>query len=70
VKQKFMVSGMECEHCQARVEKAVKELNGIRNVQVDLEAESMMVEYDEAIAGMQGIIEAVEEAGYGAEAAQ
>ena len=68
MKQKFAVSGMECEHCRARVDKAVRGLSGIQDVQVSLEEQSMVVDYDAAIADPKGVIEAVEEAGYGAEA--
>lgn len=31
------IKGMSCQHCVASVTKALKEIEGIRNVQVDLE---------------------------------
>lgn len=36
MKEHFDVTGMSCSACSARVEKAVKELNGIDDVNVNL----------------------------------
>ncbi|MCL1849134.1 MAG: copper ion binding protein [Clostridiales bacterium] len=69
MKQNFTVTGMDCEHCVASVEKSVKELTGILHVVVSLEEESMVVDYDESIANAQLIIDAVVEAGFEAQAA-
>ena len=64
LKQKFDVGGMDCEHCVANVERAVKELSGISEVEVSLEEESMVVDFDDAVVNIQAIIDAVVEAGY------
>ena len=65
-KNKFNIQGMTCSSCQAHVQKAVENLNGIKNVNVNLLSNSMIVEYDEKILNDKKIIEAVKNEGYGA----
>ncbi len=64
MKQKFDVTGMSCAACQAHVEKAVGGLEGIRSVNVNLLANSMVAEFDEGVLTTQAICAAVEQAGY------
>ena len=64
--QKFNVTGMTCSACSASVEKAVKKLNGIESVNVNLLSNSMTVDYDENNIDKSEIINAVVDAGYGA----
>lgn len=59
----FIVMGMTCAACQARVEKAVGKLPGVKAVSVSLLTNSMGVDGDVSEAD---VIRAVEEAGYGA----
>ena len=59
----YIVTGMTCAACQARVEKAVSKLPGIESVSVSLLTNSMGVEGDVSEAE---VIRAVEKAGYGA----
>ncbi|MBP5415290.1 MAG: heavy metal translocating P-type ATPase [Lachnospiraceae bacterium] len=59
----YIVTGMTCAACQARVEKAVGRVEGVRSVSVSLLTNSMGVEGD---ASEDEIIRAVKEAGYGA----
>ena len=61
--KQFIVTGMTCAACQARVEKAVGKLPGVKEVSVSLLTNSMGVEGDASEAD---VIRAVEEAGYGA----
>ena len=65
MKQKFSVTGMTCAACSAHVEKAVKGLAGVQEVQVNLLGNSMSVTYNEPLTSQQ-ICEAVAKAGYGA----
>lgn len=65
-KVKFDVQGMTCSSCQAHVENAVKKLEGAKSVNVNLLSNNMMVEYDEKILDNSKIINAVIDAGYGA----
>ena len=61
--QKYDVTGMSCAACSARVEKVVRNVDGVTDVAVNLLTNSMNVEGD-ADSGV--IIAAVTEAGYGA----
>ena len=65
-KQKFNITGMTCSACSARVEKVVRGLEGVQKADVNLLANSMVVEFDEGALSSDTIIKAVEEAGYGA----
>lgn len=66
MKQKFDVTGMTCSACSAHVEKAVRKLEGIAAVNVNLLQNSMVVEYDDAALTTDDIINAVKSGGYGA----
>jgi Cu2+-exporting ATPase len=61
--QKFNVTGMSCAACSARVEKAVSGVDGVKTCSVNLLTNSMTVEGD---VSESEIINAVENAGYGA----
>jgi Cu2+-exporting ATPase len=61
--EKYMITGMSCAACQARVEKAVGNLQGVDSCSVNLLTNSMAVEGD---CKSDDIIKAVENAGYGA----
>lgn len=60
--EKYDVTGMTCAACSARVEKAVKDVAGVKSCAVNLLTNSMMVEGGTPA----DIIGAVEKAGYGA----
>lgn len=66
--RKFEVTGMTCAACSAHVEKAVRAVDGVKQVNVNLLMNYMTVEYD-APASVQTICDAVAAAGYGASAA-
>ena len=66
MKQTFQVTGMTCSACSAHVEKAVGKTPGVSDVCVNLLANNMQVTYDEGAVSPEGIISAVESAGYGA----
>ena len=61
--EQYNVTGMSCAACQARVEKAVSAVPGVQSCAVSLLTNSMGVEGTAAPAA---IIQAVENAGYGA----
>ncbi len=61
--KQFTVTGMSCAACSARVEKAVKNLNGVTNCSVSLLTNTMGVA---GTASESEIIRAVEQAGYSA----
>lgn len=64
--QKFNITGMTCSACQMHVENAVKKLDGVSCVNVNLITNTMDAEYDESKLSNSEIINAVKGAGYGA----
>ena len=64
--EKYLISGMSCAACSARVDKAVRSLKGVKEVNVNLLTNSMVVSYDEKFLSSEKIITAVTKAGYGA----
>ena len=61
--KQFNVTGMSCAACSSRVEKAVRKVPGVTSCSVSLLTNSMGVD---GTASAQAIIQAVEQAGYGA----
>lgn len=59
---------MTCSACSASVEKAVQKIDGVQSVNVNLLANSMVVEYDETALKRENIISAVSAVGYEARA--
>ena len=66
MKRKYKVTGMMCAACQANVARAVSKLDGVKEANVSLLANNMVVEFDEQKTSDDQIISAVENAGYGA----
>lgn len=66
MKEKYDVTGMTCSACSSRVEKCVANLDGVKEVSVNLLTNSMQVEYDEQNLSSHKIMEEVKKAGYGA----
>ena len=60
-----MVTGMTCSACSAHVDKAVRKLDGVTEVNVNLLGGAMTVDWDGGLTADQ-IIAAVDKAGYGA----
>lgn len=65
-KEKYIITGMTCSACSARVQKAVDKLPGVNEAVVNLLTNSMQIAYDEKQLSPEKIIQAVEKAGYGA----
>lgn len=61
--EQYLVTGMSCAACSARVEKAVSKVKGVTSCSVNLLTNSMGVE---GTASPEAIIQAVQQAGYGA----
>ena len=59
MKKKFNVEGMTCSACQIHVQKAVEKLEGVKDVNVNLLQNSMIVDYDEKECSNEKIQEAV-----------
>ncbi len=66
----FMVTGerkIHCAGCELRIETALRQLPGIRNVQASAETQRVVVRSDPAQVGAEGIRAKLEELGYQAE---
>ena len=61
--EQYMVKGMSCAACSARIEKAVSGVEGVTSCSVSLLTNSMGVE---GSVSSSDVIKAVEQAGYGA----
>ena len=64
MRQKYDVMGMTCSACSAHVDKAVRKIDGVLDVNVNLLSNSMVVDYDENKVNDIMIEKAVEDAGY------
>lgn len=64
--KKYDIEGMTCASCVANVTKAVKKLDGVSDVNVNLMTNSMKVQYDDEKVSDEEIISSVEKIGYGA----
>lgn len=58
------VEGMTCASCVARVEKALKKVEGIREVNVNLATEKVTLSYNPSVTDVQKFTEVVEDSGY------
>ncbi|HCL55680.1 MAG TPA: copper resistance protein CopZ [Spirochaetia bacterium] len=64
MKKVLKVDGMSCMHCVMSVKKSVGKLDGIKNIDVDLKAKTVSVEWDEALTPLKNIESAITNAGY------
>ncbi len=60
----FRVPGMSCGHCRMAITQAVKALDGVSEVLVDLGSKEVTVTFDPAKTTPDAIRTAIEEAGY------
>ena len=58
---KIKIEGMSCGHCSARVEKALKEVDGVMDVKVNLEDHVAEIKGNPSIENVKA---AIDEAGY------
>lgn len=62
------IDGMSCEHCVSHVQSALQGVSGVQTADVSLEGGTARVELSEDVA-TEALIQAVEDAGYDAKAA-
>ena len=60
----IVIEGMSCQHCVGSVEKAIKELDGVKSVKVDLQNKKAVVEFNESEVDLNMMKKAVRECGY------
>lgn len=64
----LQVKGMSCGHCKMAVENALKELDGVTQAEVNLEAGKVNVTFDDSKVTVDAMKEAIEDQGYDVEA--
>ena len=60
------IEGMTCASCSAIIEKVVGKLDGVERVAVNLATNTGVVDFDPEVIGVDEIITAIQDAGYGA----
>jgi len=63
MKKIINIEGMSCGHCVKRVENALKEIDGIKEVEVILEENKAIIDFVGQIED-KTLIDAIDEAGY------
>lgn len=58
------VEGMSCSACERHVNTALRELDGVEDVDVDLDTGRVTVKHDPDRAAVEAMLVALEEAGY------
>ena len=64
IKRNFPVEGLGCAACVARVENAIKSVEGVKGCNVSLASNTAQVEYDNSVTGAAALRKAVQAAGY------
>ena len=59
----FLVPGMTCGHCKGAVTDELSKINGVTNIDVDLDSKKVTIE-SEAVVEWQVIVDAIDEAGF------
>lgn len=62
--QTLNVEGMSCDHCVQTITKAVMDVQGVKEVSVNLEGKQVSVDYDERDGALKEITGAITEAGF------
>ena len=62
--QHFPVEGMTCGNCVRHVEQAIKKLPGISQLEVNLEKQEVIVDYDSTLVSYETMASALKDAGY------
>lgn len=60
---RFQVPEMSCEHCERAVRSALLGVNGVHDVDVNLDTKTVVVQHD-AVVNTGAMREAINEAGY------
>ena len=63
MERKMLIEGMKCAHCKASVEKALKEVTGVTEAEVDLETKTARIVSESGVTGA-ALTEAVKAAGF------
>lgn len=58
------VTGMTCAACPITIKKALKKVDGVENIEVNLEKKEAVVTFDDAKTTVEALLEATTNAGY------
>ena len=64
----FDVAGMSCGSCVNHIGRALRDLNGVQRVEVQLSERRVRVEHDPAVATVEQLLQGFADAGYEAKA--
>ena len=64
MQQHFPIQGMTCGNCVQHVEQALKKLSGISQLEVNLEKQDALVEYDSTLVTYETMASVLKDAGY------
>ena len=64
IRQHFPIQGMTCGNCVRHVEQALNKLSGISKLEVNLEKNEALVEYDSTLITSEAMATALKDAGY------
>jgi copper chaperone len=67
VKEKIIVNGMSCAHCEARVNTALEAVEGVKSSKANAKKNEVVVKFDETAVSLDALKETIREAGYEAE---
>lgn len=63
MEKKMLIDGMKCMHCKATVEKALKEVEGVKEAEANLEAKTVTIILDADVPD-EALMAAVKEKGF------
>ena len=66
-KEKIVVNGMSCAHCEARVNAALEAVEGVKSSKASAKKNEVVVKFDETAVSLDTLKEAIRGAGYEAE---
>ena len=58
------VDGITCDHCVATIKKSIKSLPGINSVNVVIQKQQVIVDFNESLKNSKKILEKIGEAGF------
>ncbi|MEX1003805.1 MAG: copper ion binding protein [Acidimicrobiia bacterium] len=58
------VPTISCGHCKSSIERAVSNLDGVRSVEVGIDAKQVDIDFDDTAVSLDTIVAAIEEQGY------
>ena len=58
------ISGMSCNHCSQRIEKALQQTNGVNTARVELTEEKAYIDYDPSEINAETLLQVIKDSGY------